>query len=127
MKTMYISESMAKQLRESVLRDALSADIMNGIAKCPYGNNAMFMGGSGERFMERALMTQYESAKKALKNIGSIDSVKAKDVNGAFQELLLKCQKIESMINEKESLIPDLELYKRSLIYDTVTGKRKVV
>ena len=97
MKTMYISESMAKQLRESVLRDALSADIMNGIAKCPYGNNTMFMGGSGERFMERALMTQYEDAKKALKNIGSIDSVKAKDIQGAFQELLVKCQKIESL------------------------------
>ena len=95
MKTMYISESMAKQLRESVLRDALSADIMNGIAKCPYGTTNMFMGGSGERFMERALMTQYENAKKALRNIGSIDSVKAKDIDGAFQELLLKCQKIE--------------------------------
>ena len=97
MKTMYISESMAKQLRESVLRDALSADIMNGITKCPYGNNTMFMGGSGERFMERALMTQYEDAKKTLKNIGSIDSVKAKDIQGAFQELLVKCQKIESL------------------------------
>ena len=97
MKTMYISESMAKQLRESVLRDALSADIMNGIVKPPYGNCRMFMGGSGERFMERALMTQYEDAKKALKNIGSLDDVKAKDLDGAFQELLLKCQKIESL------------------------------
>ena len=93
---MYISESMAKQLRESVLRGALSADIMNGIARSPYGNTTMFMGGAGERFMERALMTQYEDAKKTLKNIGSIDSVKAKDIQGAFQELLLKCQKIES-------------------------------
>ena len=93
MKTMYISKSMAKQLRESVLRDALSADIMTGIAKCPYGNTAMFMGGSGERFMERALMTQYEDAKKTLRNIGSIGSVKAKDIQGAFQELLVKCQK----------------------------------
>lgn len=97
MKTMYISDSMAKQLRESVLRDALSADIMNGIARSPYGNTTMFMGGAGERFMERALMTQYEDAKKTLKNIGSIDSVKAKDIDGAFQELLLKCQKIESL------------------------------
>ena len=94
---MYISESMVKQIRESVLRDALSADIMNGIRKCPYGNTNMFMGGAGERFMERALMTQFEDAKKTLKNIGSIDSVKAKDINDAFQELLLKCQKIESL------------------------------
>lgn len=133
MKTMYISESMAKQLRESVLRDALSADIMNGIAKCPYGNNAMFMGGSGERFMERALMTQYESAKKALKNIGSIDSVKANDIDGAFQELLLKCQKIESLNkNALEKLasnyvidlfsIPDETLKIETKLVDKIEG-----
>lgn len=38
-----------------------------------------------------------------------------------------KCIKIDSIIEEKEALIQDLELYKKSLIYETVTGKRKVV
>lgn len=128
MKTMYISESMAKQLRESVLRDALSADIMNGIMKCPYGNTTMFMGGSGERFMERALMTQYEGAKKALKNIGSIDSVKAKDISGAFQELLLKCQKIESMNrNALEKLASNYVIDLFSVPDDMVNIETKLV
>lgn len=38
-----------------------------------------------------------------------------------------KCELIDSIIEEKEALISELEAYKRSLIYETVTGKRKVV
>ena len=38
-----------------------------------------------------------------------------------------KCEMIGDLIKEKNKLISDLELYKRSLIYETVTGKRKVV
>ena len=34
---------------------------------------------------------------------------------------------IDSLIAEKQSLIADLEAYKKSLIYEVVTGKRKVV
>lgn len=34
---------------------------------------------------------------------------------------------MDSLITEKESLIHDLEAYKKSLIYEVVTGKRKVV
>ncbi len=43
------------------------------------------------------------------------------------EELDKKCGEIDSIIAEKETLILDLEKYKRSLIYDAVTGKRKVV
>ena len=35
--------------------------------------------------------------------------------------------KCDSLIAEKESLIKDLESYKKSLIYEVVTGKRRVV
>lgn len=38
-----------------------------------------------------------------------------------------KCEEIDSMISEKESVVHDFEAYKRSLIYEAVTGKRKVV
>lgn len=38
-----------------------------------------------------------------------------------------KCGGIDSLIQEKQGLISDLEQYKRSIIYETVTGKRKVV
>ena len=37
-----------------------------------------------------------------------------------------KCSQIEKLIIEKEVLISDLESYKKSLIYEVVTGKRRV-
>ena len=37
------------------------------------------------------------------------------------------CERIEALITEKDSLIADLEAYKKSLIFEVVTGKRKVV
>ncbi len=38
-----------------------------------------------------------------------------------------KVVELDSLISEKESLINDLEAYKKSLIYEVVTGKRRVV
>ena len=38
----------------------------------------------------------------------------------------LKCAQIDSLISEKESLIADLTEYKKSLIFEVVTGKRSV-
>lgn len=38
-----------------------------------------------------------------------------------------KCSAIDALIREKKALLGDLEIYKRSLILETVTGKRKVV
>ena len=38
-----------------------------------------------------------------------------------------KCGEINAIIAEKHALLYDLEMYKRSLIYEAVTGKRKVV
>ncbi len=36
------------------------------------------------------------------------------------------CAAIDALVTEKEALIADLEAYKKSLIYETVTGKREV-
>lgn len=38
-----------------------------------------------------------------------------------------QCGMIDELIVEKQMLITDLELYKKALVYETVTGKRKVV
>lgn len=38
-----------------------------------------------------------------------------------------RCSKIDALISEKDALIADLESYKKSLIFEVVTGKRKVV
>ena len=39
----------------------------------------------------------------------------------------VRCETIDAIIAEKEKLIADLESYKKSLIFEVVTGKRKVV
>ena len=41
-------------------------------------------------------------------------------------ELDEKCAAIDKLVGEKEALIADLEAYKKSLIFETVTGKREV-
>ena len=41
--------------------------------------------------------------------------------------LNIQCSKIDAIISEKESLVADLESYKKSLIFEVVTGKRRVV
>ena len=38
-----------------------------------------------------------------------------------------KCETINNLVLEKQSLIDDLQAYKKSLIYEVVTGKRRVV
>ena len=43
------------------------------------------------------------------------------------QYLDKRIKTLNDMISEKQSLIEDLEAYKKSLIYEVVTGKRKVV
>lgn len=42
-----------------------------------------------------------------------------------FLDFKITC--LDNLINEKQNLIEDLEAYKKSLIYEVVTGKRKVV
>lgn len=37
-----------------------------------------------------------------------------------------KCNKIDMLIEQKEKIITELEEYKRSLIYEHVTGKKEV-
>ena len=39
----------------------------------------------------------------------------------------IECERIDTLISEKNLLVSDLELYKKSLIFEVVTGKRKVV
>ena len=38
-----------------------------------------------------------------------------------------KCNEIDNIISRKQQLITELEAYKKSLIYEYVTGKKEVV
>lgn len=131
MKTMYINESMAKLLKESVLADTLSADIRVALTDSPYGNAPLFMGGDNvmrNKFMEKALATQFESAKNTLKNMGQIDSVNADTVADAFQKIVLKCQKIEEKNkNALEKLAVNYAINLFSIPDDKITIETELV
>ena len=43
-----------------------------------------------------------------------------------FNYLDLKCNEIDDLISKKEQLVLELESYKKSLIYEYVTGKKEV-
>ena len=49
------------------------------------------------------------------------------DQSSKIDAIVEECCGVNQFIKEYQSLIGDLELYKRSLIYEAVTGKRKVV
>lgn len=51
----------------------------------------------------------------------------AEDQTRIVEYLDSHCEQIDSVIAEKQALVDEMESYKRSLIYETVTGKRKVV
>ena len=46
--------------------------------------------------------------------------------NQIVNYLDIKCTEIDSLISQKEALLLELETYKKSLIYECVTGKREV-
>ena len=95
MKTVYINESMAKLLKESVLMDAFPSDIMQAIenGKTTFGNNPDFR--MGNAFFKKAAMSRFETSRDALKKMGQIDSVDAKTTEEALAKIIVKCQKIE--------------------------------
>lgn len=67
------------------------------------------------------------SISKKILNMATVILPPIDEQAAIVNELDRQCGEIESVIIEKESLITDLEQYKRSLIYEVVTGKRKVV
>ncbi len=76
------------------------------------------------------------AAKKTTRPELSIDEIKSvkivlpptRDEQDRIVEFLdQRISEIDSMIAEKQEVITDLEKYKRSIIYDVVTGQRKVV
>ena len=76
------------------------------------------------------------AGKKTTRPELSIDEIKATKVllppsraeqDSIVEYLERRITEIDSMLSEKQKIITDLEAYKRSLIFEAVTGKRKVV
>lgn len=73
--------------------------------------------GSGTTFKEISL-TSFSDFKVLFPPLSEQESI--------VKFLESKCAQIDSLISEKQSLIKDLAEYKKSLIFEAVTGKRRV-
>ena len=67
------------------------------------------------------------SVSKKILNISSVILPPNEEQTEIVQFLDEKCSLIDAVIAKKMQIIEDLEKYKRSLIEETVMGKRKVV
>ena len=79
-----------------------------------------------ERLQEAGTGTTFKELSTAnLKNMPFL-LPSAKEQTAIAAYLDEKCAAIDGVIAEKEALITELETYKKSLIFETVTGKRRV-
>ena len=74
---------------------------------------------------EAMLVTRASLSQELLKNMPVLIPP-LPDQRRIAAELDEKCAAIDKLVGEKEALITDLEAYKKSLIFETVTGKREV-
>lgn len=121
---------------------AIMDNLINGIG---YGSSELIVFRSKDNIEDKYLfyLLQSDIFKKlcissmtgtgGLKRV-SIDFIKnyvcyipeKKEQEKIINYLDLKCSEIEKLIQSKENLISELENYKRSLIYEYVTGKKEV-
>ncbi len=73
--------------------------------------------------MGKKLYTKENISKAETERLGIPELVVLK----TNSDLDRRCSEMDALISEKEALVSDLEVYKRSLVFETVTGKRKVV
>jgi type I restriction enzyme S subunit len=85
---------------------------------------------STDIFKEYVLLLSAGSAQPNLSTAGiknyQIICPPDNEIESITRYLDKKCATIDGIIAEKEALIADMEAYKKSLIFETVTGKRKV-
>ena len=86
-----------KNINESILIDALPSDIISKINnnETSLGNNPAIPDIFDTPFLGKILNKRFSNIKDSLKEIGSIDNVKSKDLHSALSELINRCKEIE--------------------------------
>ena len=98
MRIKYRKKTMIMEGNGSVLAGSLPDDITQAIIqnRTSLGNNPAIPDIYDVPYMLKAANSEFESAKEALKEIGSIDYEGEPTVMGALASLMLKCKKIET-------------------------------
>lgn len=92
-----------KKINESVLLDTLPSDIVLKINnnETSLGNNPAIPDIFDVPFLSKILNKRFIDIKNSLKEIGSIDNIKSKDLHSALSELINKCKEIEKPFGSK--------------------------
>ena len=92
-----------KKINESVLLDTLPSDIVLKINnnETSLGNNPAIPDIFDVPFLSKILNKRFIDIKNSLKEIGSIDNIKSKDLHSALSELINKCKEIEKPFGNK--------------------------
>lgn len=96
-----------KSINESILIDTLPSDIVTAIAtnNTSLGNNPAIPDIFDVPFLSKIVNKRFNDIKIALKEIGSIDDVKSRDLYSVLAELIHRCQEYEKPIrNELEKI-----------------------
>ena len=96
-----------KSINESILIDTLPSDIVTAIAtnNTSLGNNPAIPDIFDVPFLSKIVNKRFNDIKIALKEIGSIDDVKGRDLYSVLAELIHRCQEYEKPIrNELEKI-----------------------
>ena len=98
MRIKYRKKTMIMEGNGSVLAGSLPDDITQAIIqnRTSLGNNPAIPDIYDVPYMLKAANSEFESAKEALKEIGSIDYEGEPTVMGALASLMLKCKKLET-------------------------------
>lgn len=109
---------------EASCNQQINGLIFNALMDWKYGFYVML--GAEEEYNVRSSGNVVRILNSALQSTINIPLPQILEQRRIAAELDGKCAAIDKLVGEKEALIADLEAYKKSLIFETVTGKREV-
>ena len=120
--SIYRGEAQPCYIQNAVHKVSSKGDSLNKLFY--YWMTVVVLSGYLDIICNKATIRHYTREKLANTPILSIP---IKEQHNIVNYLDRKCNKIDNLIIKKEQLISDLESYKKSLIYEYVTGKKQVV
>lgn len=112
-----IEDHVTAKFCEYIFRNKAMLRVLHGLGKGIYSIDR-----GDDRINTCRLKVSKDDLKKILIPIPPIEEQRK-----IVGYLKAKCTMLDTLVNEKQALITDLESHKKSLIFEVVTGKRRVV
>ena len=129
-KTIYITESQRKLLKENILLNKVPEDITNAIlqGKTSLKNNPAIPNVFENSYLEIIIKKRFKETIDELKKIGEINDVPETDIPTVLNKLILKCQELEKPYrSELEKLCYNYVIGLFDVPDDTITVNFRLV